>query len=172
MLKILVLDLETTGLEPVTNKILEIGWLKVIMERSSLSVVSTGSSVIYYDLSQIEPIMNESVKKMHTSSGLLDDIKSSNLSLSSAEDILVGHTACKGWILTGNSIAFDRSFIKIHMPQLEKNLHYRMIDTSNYALLKKELGIPVNGMKLSAHRAMNDCLNSLSLLQMTISELE
>ena len=171
MLKILVLDLETTGIDPVINKILEVGWIKVIAEKSSLKVISTGSRVAYYKVDQIEPLMNDHVRKMHTTSGLLSEVPHSSVTLSEIEEMVVSETSCKDWILTGNSIAFDRSYIKIHMPLLEKNLHYRMIDTSNYALIKKELGLPVDSLRLNAHRALNDCLMSLSLLHKTIMEL-
>jgi oligoribonuclease len=171
MLKILVLDLETTGLDPIVDKVLEVGWVKVQMDKSNLKVLSTGSRVVHYKLDTISHLMNDHVTKMHRNSGLLHEIEASPTSLSGVEDMIVDETSCGGWILTGNSISFDRSFIKIHMPILEKNLHYRMIDTSNYPLLKKELGLPVESLKLNAHRALNDCLMSLSLLQRTVTEL-
>lgn len=81
----------------------------------------------------------------HTKSGLLDEVRSSKLSLKDAEHAIISHLQTlgidsydrkkkSGAILAGSSIMFDRTFMMCQMPELSDYLHYRQLDVSAFNL--------------------------------------
>jgi oligoribonuclease len=79
--------------------------------------------------------MDEVVVRMHTDSGLLEQIRSSPLSLADAGAqtlaFLREHVPEARTIpLCGNSIGTDRRFLARYLPEIEDHLHYRSVDVS------------------------------------------
>lgn len=81
----------------------------------------------------------------HTKSGLLDEVRSSKLSLKDAEHAIISHLKTldisaydrkkkTGAILAGSSIMFDRTYMMCQMPELSDYLHYRQLDVSAFNL--------------------------------------
>ena len=114
--------------------------------------------------------MDEVVTKMHTSNGLIDEIRESPLSCAEAEKQIIAYIDehCDGHPpLAGNSIATDRSFIREYMPDLDQRLHYRMIDVSSLKVLARKWmptiysHQPEKGL---AHRALADIVESIKEL--------
>lgn len=69
-------------------------------------------------------------------SGLIDEIRKSNVKWENAEENLLNfiktHVKYQRTVpLAGNSIWMDRFFLRKHMPIVDEYLHYRIIDVSS-----------------------------------------
>jgi oligoribonuclease len=113
------------------------------------------------------------VMKMHTRSGLIEEVRTSTTTMAQAEQMVLDYitthvTAAKTAPLCGNSIATDRGFIARDMPTLDEYLHYRMIDVSSIKELCRRwypriyFGQPDKGL---AHRALADIHESIRELR-------
>jgi oligoribonuclease len=124
------LDMEMSGLDPQTCVPLEIA---VILTTADLEERESYHAVIHQDDAALAT-MNDFVRNMHTANGLLEKVASSTVTLAQADASvaeLVGRSCEEGEaLLAGNSIHQDRRFIERYFPELEKRLHYRMVDVS------------------------------------------
>lgn len=159
-------DLEMTGLELDRHVIVEVA---ALITDADLNIIGEGVDLVVHATPEQLAEMDDFVTTMHTSSGLLEEIKASTVSLREAEDAVLAliaqhcdpeHPAP----LAGNSIATDRSFIRAQMPRLDKALHYRMVDVSSLKELSRRwaprvyFNQPDKGM---AHRALADIVESI-----------
>lgn len=163
------MDLEMTGLDPARNVIVEIATL---VTDDDLNIVAEGPDLVVHttedELAKMEPV----VVDMHTRSGLLDEIRSSTLTLEEAgaqtlEFIRTHVPEPRTVPLCGNSIGMDRRFLAIHLPEIEEHLHYRSIDVSTIKeLARRWYPGSLEGLtkKSSAHRAMDDIKESVAEL--------
>lgn len=129
---IVAVDLETTGLYPETCQILEIA---IIILEDDLTEIDRKEWVLSAS-SDVLSNMNEFCTEMHTKSGLIEQCKNSGISLSQVEqelhDFFEEHDVQKTRPpLLGNSVHFDRSFLKEHLPSVLSQLSYRNIDVSS-----------------------------------------
>ncbi|CAB0756350.1 oligoribonuclease [Corynebacterium diphtheriae] len=160
------IDLEMTGLELDRHVIVEVA---ALITDADLNIIGEGVDLVVHAAPEQLAEMDDFVTTMHTSSGLLEEIKASTVSLREAEDAVLAliaqhcdpeHPAP----LAGNSIATDRSFIRAQMPRLDKALHYRMVDVSSLKELSRRwaprvyFNQPDKGM---AHRALADIVESI-----------
>ena len=126
------LDLEMTGLDPATDVIIEIASL---ITDSDLNILAEGPMLAIRTPEDKLAGMDEWCTRTHTSSGLVDRIRASTVSLQEAEAQTIAFL--EPWIpkgaspLCGNSIAHDRRFVRRYMPEFESWLHYRNIDVSS-----------------------------------------
>lgn len=167
MNKIPFLDLETTGLVVNPGAILEVS---VAIVDTKGQVLETYSSAVHHDMQVLDPKLTPWAADHHMKSGLLSECVTGGKPLEEIEAELVTlldkHFGTDKPVLAGNSIHFDRSFIKEYMPLLDKRLHYRMIDVSGlweWAKLVKGATRPDNGKV--AHRGLPDVMGSLKLMQ-------
>lgn len=149
---ILWLDLETTGLDPQRDQILEIGMVLTTIEGVELAV---WRGVVQ----PTQPlVMSDYVRAMHERSGLLAEL-SGGCSLEVMQDVLCGDLICHDfrWLGGRNVGSFDLQFIKHHMPKLAKELPYRCIDISTLVPFAAACGhdLPDTGRN-GEHRAMPD----------------
>lgn len=159
-------DLEMTGLDPARHVIVEIA---ALVTDANLNILGSGVDLVIHATEAELGEMDDYVRNMHTSNGLIDDIHSSTLSLKDAEDAVLAliaehcgpeHPAP----LAGNSIATDRTFIRAFMPRLDAALHYRMVDVSSVKELARRwyprvyFNQPDKGM---SHRALADIVESI-----------
>lgn len=156
------IDLETTGLSPNDEVILELGL--VLTDRWG-EVVDQESWLIYED--GYEGVIEHAipyVKEMHDKSGLWADSRAAGSPLLDVETEALGwlddHGVKVGQLpMCGNSVGFDRAFIELHMPTLFKNFHYRNIDVSTLKECCRDLNPLVFAQlpaKKEAHRALPD----------------
>ena len=152
------MDLEMTGLDPGRDKIVEIATL---VTDDELELLAEGPDLVISTPPEALEPMDEVVRQMHTRSGLLDAIASSNVTLKEAPE-------ARKVPLCGNSIGTDRRFLAAYMPDLEEYLHYRSIDVSTIKELARRWypeaysGAPKKG---GAHRALDDIRESVEELK-------
>ena len=160
-------DLEMTGLDPEQCAIVEAA---VILTDRELNVVGQPLNLVIWQPDSVLETMEPFVREMHTSSGLLERIRKSQLSVAGAEsqmmELVTKYCGYRTAPLCGNTIGQDRRFLVKYMPQLEGYLHYRNIDVSTV----KELGLWWHKEKYikpsdGKHTAMHDIEQSIEELK-------
>lgn len=162
------MDLEMTGLDPESERILEIA---TIITDSSLNIVSEGPVIVVRQSEKLLAGMDEWNTEHHTASGLVDRVRAEGVTEVEAEQVtleFVSRYVDAGKSpLCGNSIGQDRRFLVKYMPRLEEYLHYRNLDVSTV----KELAIRWRPDILSeiskkgTHRALDDIKESIDELK-------
>jgi oligoribonuclease len=161
------IDLEMTGLDVERNDIVEIA---CIVTDANLAPLDDGIDLVVHADAAALARMDDFVRNMHTKSGLLPLIETSDVSVADAEarvlDYVKGHVPAPGVApLCGNSIGVDRRFLDRYMHDLDSYLHYRSIDVSSFkelcrrwypALYRKRPG------KAEQHRALDDIRESIA----------
>lgn len=183
--RIVILDLETSGLNPEVDRVLEVG--AIVVERDlSVRIVDGVPHAFQYVVRQHAPLIQFATREaydMHVASGLAEDLKGPTWCdfpvrwLGEVEDDLIGwlqatHGFLPGTaVIAGNSIHQDRAFIRRWMPDLDKFLHYRMIDCSAMREAYRrwvDPDFPENWKRRwgeARHRTIPDCENSLNELR-------
>jgi oligoribonuclease len=182
--KFVFLDLETTGLDPDYDVILEIG---MVIVDSDLNLLATFSRVATWDsitydskLNLYEPPfgVHKIVTDMHTENGLWEESYRSTKNLETCfenatfwiEQQVQVYTKDK-LCLAGNTIGFDRMFLQASNPKFLDLFHHRSIDVSSHRVLYEEWvmnsGENVEPMPVGndLHRAVPDCLDSIEKLK-------
>jgi oligoribonuclease len=153
-------DLEMTGLDDLTDKILEIA---VVITDLELKPVETYHRIVFQPPEVIEA-MNDWCKKTHGESGLTGLIpKGTPLATVEKEVLeLIGRhfPPSERVVLCGNSVGNDKRFIDRYMPDAAKRLHYRLIDVSSFKEIFREK-YNVSFQKANAHRAIDDIHESI-----------
>ena len=161
-------DCEMTGLNPDVHSILEIavlvtdGRLRTIVEGPDLVICHSDAA-----LSVLEPWSLEH----HTKSGLLDRVRSSDLTMAEAERKILDfiRTYCEEGQspLCGNSVSYDRRFLQKQMPGFNKFLSHPHIDVSTVKELVRHW-YPAGYLAPEGkeeHRAMTDIRESIAELK-------
>src|SRR4051794_12175807 len=122
-----------TGLDPGTEVLVEIA---VVVTDSELTILDDGLDILIATDPDKLASMEEVVREMHSTSGLLEALATATTTVQEAEQQVLDYV--RRWVpdrrkapLCGNSIATDRSFIARYMPTLDDHLHYRMVDVSS-----------------------------------------
>lgn len=129
--RLIWVDMEMTGLNPLTDKVLEIA---VVVTDSDLNSVAEAPVLVIHQSDEVLAGMDAWNTRTHGNSGLIDKVKASRLTESEATSQLIEFL--KAYIgpskspMCGNSICQDRRFMAQHMPELEKYFHYRNLDVS------------------------------------------
>ena len=162
------MDLEMTGLDPETDRILEVATL---VTDSQLNLIAEGP--VYY-VRQSEALiagMDDWNTRHHTESGLIELCRTEGVSEREAEEgtlaFLKEHVSERGSPLCGNSIGQDRRFLVRYMPELEHYLHYRNVDVSTIKELAARWRPEVldGVVKNNVHRALDDIKESIAELK-------
>ena len=163
------IDCEMTGLDLGADALIEVAALVTDFE---LNVLGDGIDVIVKPPQEALDQMDEFVRTMHTSSGLLEELDS-GLTMGEAEEKVLGYIKehCADGSrppLAGNTVATDRSFLVRDMPDLESFLHYRIVDVSSIKELSRRwyprayFNAPA---KTGNHRALADIQESIEELR-------
>ena len=169
---LLWMDLEMTGLEPGVDKILEVA---VIATDMKLETVATYEAVVKVD----EALMRERMvgefweKNSKARDGLMEqNAKGKVISEVEKELMEFMDKYCKKEVyLAGNSIHQDRKFIEKEMPELNKRLHYRMLDVSAWKIYF-ENALGKKFVKPENHRALDDINGSIEELKWYLTFLK
>jgi oligoribonuclease len=161
------LDLEMTGLDPGVDVILQAA---LVVTSADLEPLAEAAVVIHQP-DEVLARMSPFVTEMHTRTGLIERVRSATATLADAEDALI--QALTPWcpppaVLCGNSIGTDRGFVARYLPQLEKLLHYRMVDVSSIKVLAQRWYGPSAVFQkpdAGAHDAVVDIHNSIAELR-------
>ena len=161
------IDLEMTGLDPETDRIIEIATL---VTDPNLRVLGEGPILAVHQDKQRLDAMDAWNTKQHNGSGLVERVLASSDNEASAEDktidFLSQYVPKGASPMCGNSICQDRRFLARYMPKLEQYFHYRHLDVSTLKELARRWAPEVaNGFtKQSSHLAMDDIRDSIDEL--------
>ena len=165
-------DLETTGLDSLKDKILEVG---LIATTDDLEEIWRTSMVCRFDIASLDGnSVSLAAREMHTSSGLWNDCADALCDVIEVESALVEKLRSRdlvGLPMCGSSVGFDRGFIKAQMPELFSCFHYRSIDVSTLTELARRWYPMVYANRPGAdeskrpHRALQDLEGSIALLK-------
>jgi oligoribonuclease len=162
------IDLEMTGLDTITDSILEIA---TAVTDKGLNILAEGPEfAIGYPPDRLEA-MDDWNRSQHRKSGLWQRVIESNVDLASAEaatmDFLLRWVPPGKSPMCGNSICQDRRFLHRQMPRLERFFHYRNLDVSTIKELARRWAPQVHKgfAKESTHTAMSDVRDSIAELR-------
>lgn len=162
------IDLEMTGLDPDTDRIIEIA---TVVTDSDLNILATGPVRAIHQSEKRLAGMDEWNTSHHGASGLTEEVRGSKCNERQAEQetlkFLAEHVAFGVSPMCGNSICQDRRFLARWMPELERFFHYRNLDVSTLKELARRWysGQVEEPQKASAHRALDDIYESIRELE-------
>lgn len=182
----ILLDCETTGLDPTNDVMLELGMLHVTDDLTT--VLGEFQTLVRYEHGLAAPMAEIAalegwpsvVRDMHIASGLFDALDDPRVGL---PDEALAERLAIHWLerqeiqngievgtepMCGSSIHFDRGFLKIHMREFASYWHYRNIDTSTVKELVRRWRPEVYADLPEArklHRVLPDCYDTLNELR-------
>ena len=162
------IDCEMTGLSLEKDVLVEIA---VLVTDSDLNLIGDGIDVVIRATAEQLAGMNDFVRQMHTTSGLITEIPN-GITVAEAQALVITYlesasTQSGKSPLAGNSVSVDRAFIARDMPLLNDYLHYRTVDVSSIKELtrrwfpKAHFNAPI---KTGNHRALGDIQDSIAEL--------
>ena len=159
------IDCEMTGLDLSVDELVEVA---VVITDYDLKPVDPGFRIVIKADDTVLAQMNEVVRTMHTTSGLLEEIPD-GVTLADAEYqvneyILRFVPDAQTAPLAGNTIGTDRAFLAKYMPRVDAHLHYRSVDVSSIKELARRWFPRVyfqSPAKAGGHRALADILESI-----------
>ena len=165
--KLIWVDLEMTGLDPLQDVILEVAaeitdfsfktlaiYESIVKQERNLVVERMQKNAWWADYPENR---DEFIKK-------LDDAKPSTKVEQELITLIEQQFGDEPAVLAGNSIHNDRNFIKQWWPQLDLKLHYRMLDVSAWKVFMQG-AYGVQFEKREVHRAFDDIQASIAELQ-------
>ena len=161
-------DMEMTGLNPDTDRIIEVA---LVVTDSQLNVVAEGPVLVVHQSDEVLDGMDKWNRSTHSKSGLIDKVKTSRFNETEVEaqmiEFLKLYVPSGVSPMCGNSICQDRRFMVRSMPQLEAYFHYRNLDVSTFKELVKRWKPEIaSGLtKESKHEALADIYDSINELK-------
>jgi oligoribonuclease len=161
-------DMEMTGLEPDTDRIIEVA---VVVTDMHLNVLAEGPVFAIHQSDETLDKMDNWNKGTHGKSGLIDRVKASTVTEEEAQEKLIAwlkqYVPANKSPMCGNTICQDRRFMVRGMPKLEAFFHYRNLDVSTLKELcrrwKPELASGFK--KQQKHTALADIIESIEELK-------
>jgi oligoribonuclease len=163
MEKLLWVDIETTGLDEKRDLILEVG---MAVTDENLEFLDGYSSVIMHKQSDFLTKMDNTVLKMHVNSDLVDEVRKSNqtglnVEFEAKQFVKKHFDGSYKPALHGNTVHFDKRFIKYNFPSLDALFNYRIVDVSSLKIfMKRHFGLECPKEE-SKHRVMSDIEHSI-----------
>jgi oligoribonuclease (3'-5' exoribonuclease) len=183
---LLVLDTETTGLDPTKTHLLELG---LVVVDDNLKV-QTHVSYIWPNDTPVQQLFEEAdpfVQKMHTENGLWlavheeqqarwsQPVEGARLARVRYSEILTelyqglahyGIASNAKTTMVGRNPGFDLGFLKVHAPEIAGLFGHQMIDIVGIQLrCQHRYGKGVKWSKAQEHRALSDCYNEIEELK-------
>ena len=161
------LDCEMTGLNPETERIIEIA---VVITGPQLEPRVEGPVLVIHQSDELLGKMDAWNKGTHGRSGLIDKVKASTVSEEDAQaqilEFLARYVPKGTTPMCGNTISQDRRFLVKYMPKLEAFFHYRNLDVSTLKELARRWRPEVYSAfkKQQKHTALADVHESIDEL--------
>ncbi len=163
------IDCEMTGLDLHRDALVEVA---ALVTDSELNVLGDGVDVVIRPPDDALEQMADVVRTMHSTSGLLGAL-ATGVTVRDAEELVLAYVRehapePRKAPLAGNSVATDRGFLARDMPELERYLHYRIVDVSSIKELARRWypRVYYNSPKKSGgHRALADIRESIEELK-------
>ena len=158
------IDMEMSGLNPETDRILEIA---IVITNSQLEILAEAPVLVVHQPAVVLDVMDDWNKGVHGKSGLVDRVKASVLSEAEVENQMLAfvsqYVAARISPICGNSVHQDRRFLVKYMPQLEEYLLYRNLDVSTLKELARRWKpeIMAGFTKHGKHEALADIHESI-----------
>jgi oligoribonuclease len=162
------IDMEMTGLQPDSDRIIEIA---LLVTDAQLAPVAEGPVLVVHQPDEVLDAMDAWNKGTHKKSGLIERVRASTLAEAQAERIalefLAQHVPGNSSPMCGNSICQDRRFLARWMPRLEAHFHYRNLDVSTLKeLVRRWKPEVLRGFaKEGKHEALADIRESIEELK-------
>lgn len=162
------LDCEMTGLDPETDRLLEIA---VVITGPQLQPRIEGPVIVIHQSDELLGKMDAWNKGTHGRSGLIDKVRASTIDEEQAQtqilQFLRKYVSKAKSPMCGNTIGQDRRFLVKYMPKLEAYFHYRNIDVSTLKELTRRWKpeITTGFKKAQKHTALADVHESIDELQ-------
>jgi oligoribonuclease len=161
------IDMEMSGLDPSTCRILEIA---TIVTDGKLEILAEGPDLVVHQPDEVLDAMDDWCTRHHGESGLTAQVRASTVSEAEAErqtlEFLARWTQAGASPLCGNSVHQDRRFMSRYMPRLDAFLHYRLVDVSTLKELSRRWYPEVKAPgKRETHRALDDIRESIAELR-------
>ena len=162
------LDMEMTGRNPETDKIIEVA---MIITDKDLNVLAQSEVFAIHQSDEIMDNMDEWCTTTHARTGLTARVKASHYTEADVEQKLLDFMSA--WLpanatpMCGNTIHQDRRFMVKYMPRLEAFFHYRNLDVSTLKELARRWHPAVYKcvVKKGSHKALDDILESIDELK-------
>ncbi|AHK78661.1 oligoribonuclease [Ectothiorhodospira haloalkaliphila] len=162
------IDLEMTGLDPLSDYIIEIA---TIVTDKNLNILAEGPVIAIHQSEEILGGLDDWNHSTHSRSGLLQRVRGSMYNEVDAEQatlrFLREYVPARTSPMCGNTICQDRRFLHRCMPDLEAFFHYRNLDVSTLKELARRWAPEVlNSLSKDAtHQALQDIRDSIAELR-------
>jgi oligoribonuclease len=162
------IDLEMSGLDPETDRILEAA---LVVTDTQLNAVAESPVLVVHQDAGLLGRMDDWNKSTHAKSGLLGRVAASNLDERQVEEQMLAFLAAyvppKVSPMCGNSVHQDRRFLSRYMPRLETYFLYRNLDVSTLKELARRWKPEVMAglTKEGRHEALADIYESIAELR-------
>ena len=167
--RIVWIDCEMTGLSLANDALIEVAALVTDFE---LNQLGDGVDLVIKPPAEALEQMDDFVRDMHTTTGLLADLDH-GIDMDEAQAQVLDYV--REWVpearrapLGGNTVGTDRGFLARDMPELEAHLHYRIIDVSSIKELSRRWYPRAyfnSPKKAGGHRALADIRESIAELR-------
>lgn len=162
------IDLEMSGLDTETDRILEVA---TIITDSALNILAEGPVLAVHQPASVLENMDEWNTRTHSETGLVERVRASVLGEIDVErqtlEFIERYVPKKKSPMCGNSICQDRRFLARCMPELEAWFHYRNLDVSTLKELARRWKPDVYNslVKKNTHKALDDVRESIEELK-------
>lgn len=163
------IDCEMTGLDITKDVLIEIA---TIITDTDMNLIEEGPDLVIHQPEQALSDMIPIVQDLHASSGLIDEVRKSTITVAEAEEqtlsFIQKHCQQSQAVLAGNSVWQDRNFLCKYMPRITDFLNYRIVDVSSVKLLVRQWypnDSNIRFKKAETHRALTDIQESISELK-------
>jgi oligoribonuclease len=172
------IDVETTGLDPHFNELLEIACILTDVQLRPLA--EPFHRVLQYDERQTALIKeygtSDFVLDMHEKTGLWDKLKGGTPRPLVDEQLLdyiksVAPEKRQARVV-GNSVRLDLNFLEQYLPKSYEHLHYRSVDVTGFEFLLASWGLASTEKAEPEHTAIGDITASIVQLHSLKTQLE